>query len=605
MVSPADGSPRVPGSPGQGSSASRAQNINYRESHDSLHPNFIAIPVERTPHSVRLRRDSLLHNPLGSFKGVNSLGRFASSFSRAQSFRTIEPLSQHSRSYFRDNDELFDRDTLAPSYHGQRLSTVVQRNEFEPLRPKPSNDSIAIDEQGDYDAIDDSSFVQSYRSPSVYSYGATGNLIGGDASSFTDFQEATPLVLKKVEAKGKVVTVIAGQSTAPQTIFNSVNVLIGIGLLALPLGLSHSGWLLGIPALALCAYLTFNSAELLSRCMDTDPTLMTYSDLAYVTFGPKGRALISLLFSLDLMASGVSLIVLFADSLNALFPSISIIHFKVIAFLVLTPPSFLPLNILSLVSLAGITSTIGVVIVIFLCGFTKSTSPGSLIEFATTNMFPNSIPDALIAIGILMAPFGGHAIFPNLKVDMRHPHKFKDCLKVTYSITFLTDMSMAIIGFLMFGDAVKDEITKSVLLTKGYPQFTYWLICALMATVPFSKTPLNARPIISIFDMALRLQDISEFKGLAYGWRLTLKISVRIFVNALFVIIAIMFPAFDKIIAFMGAGLCFLLCLILPAIFYMTICKDTITNRERVECWIIIVFSAIFSVVGTTAAILY
>jgi vesicular inhibitory amino acid transporter len=533
---------------------------------------------------------------------VNSLGRFASSYSRAQSFRTIEPLTHAARSYFKDDDALFDRDTLAPSFQGERLSTVIPRHDVGFLIPKQSNESIAIDEQGDFDAIDDSSFVQSYRAPSIYSYGATQNL---DATSFAEFQESTPLLLKKVETKGKVVTVIAGQSTAPQTIFNSVNVLIGIGLLALPLGLSHAGWLLGIPALSLAAYLTFQSAELLSRCMDTDPTLMTYSDLAYVTFGPKGRALISLLFSLDLIASGVSLIVLFADSLNALFPQISINHFKLIAFLVLTPPSFLPLNILSLVSLAGITSTIGVVIIIFASGFTKSTTPGSLIEFAQTRMLPNTLADAFIAIGILMAPFGGHAIFPNLKVDMRHPQRFKECLKVTYSITYLTDLCMAVIGFLMFGGAVKDEITKSVLLTPGYPKFTYWLICALMAIVPLSKTPLNARPIISIFDLSFNVQDISHCTGFAFAWRSTLKLGLRIFVNALFVIIAILFPAFDKIIAFMGAGLCFLLCLILPSAFYMTICQDTITPRERLVCWVTIVVSAIFSIVGTAAAIIY
>lgn len=572
-------------------------------SNESLHPNFISIPIERTPHSVHVRRGSVLNNPVGSFRGVNSLGRFASSYSRAQSFKAIEPLSTTARSFFRDGDELFDRDTLAPAIDGQRLSTVVQnRGDLDLLRPKPSDDSLGHDhDDGDYDAIDDSSFVQSYRPPSIYSHGATNNF----DSTFSEFNESTPLVLKKVEARGKVVTVIAGQSTAPQTIFNSVNVLIGIGLLALPLGMSHAGWLIGVPALSLCAYLTYHSAKLLSRCMDTDPTLMTYSDLAYVTFGPGGRALISLLFSLDLIASGVSLIVLFADSLNALFPEISINSFKVIAFLVLTGPSFLPLNILSLVSLAGITSTIGVVVVIFACGFTKATSPGSLIEFASTNMLPKTMADALVSIGILMAPFGGHAIFPNLRVDMRHPHKFEECLKTTYSITYVTDMSMAVIGFLMFGGAVKDEITKSVLLTTGYPQFTYWLICALMATVPLSKTPLNARPIISIFDHALHVQDVSQTTGALRWWKSTVKVFNRVFVNALFVVIAILFPMFEKIIAFMGAGLCFLLCLILPAVFYMTICKDTITRSEIIVCSVTIFVSSCFSIVGTAAAIIY
>lgn len=56
-------------------------------------------------------------------------------------------------------------------------------------------------------------------------------------------KEREPLLVKRVEREdGKVVAVIVGQSTMPQTVFNSVNVLIGIGLLSLPLGIKYSGW---------------------------------------------------------------------------------------------------------------------------------------------------------------------------------------------------------------------------------------------------------------------------------------------------------------------------------------------------------------------------
>lgn len=56
-------------------------------------------------------------------------------------------------------------------------------------------------------------------------------------------KEREPLLVKTVRSEeGKVEVVIVGQSTLPQTVFNSVNVLIGIGLLSLPLGLRYSGW---------------------------------------------------------------------------------------------------------------------------------------------------------------------------------------------------------------------------------------------------------------------------------------------------------------------------------------------------------------------------
>lgn len=573
--------------------------------------HYISIPVERTPHSVRIRRDSIFNNALGSFKGVNSLGRFASSVGRAQSFKTIEKELTHRRSFFRNNEELFDPDTLAPSAHGERLSTIYPNYNNNIDQWRSQNQVQSSDAHSDFyaDVLDDSSLMnQSFlnRSQSNYSgYGAINSDTHSTNNNFNDYPESTPLVLKKVEkSDGKVVTIIAGQSTGPQTVFNSVNVLIGIGLLALPLAFKHSGWVVGVPTLVICAFLTFCSAEILSRCMDTDPTLMTYSDLAYVTFGTKGRTLISILFSLDLLASGVALIILFADSLNALFPSISINQFKIIAFLVLTPPSFLPLNILSLISLLGISSTISVVGVIFISGFLKKSTPGSLVEFASTNLYPKSWNDALIAIGLLLSPFGGHSIFPNLKVDMRHPDKFKDCLKTTYAITLLTDLSMAVIGFLMFGSNVLDEVTKSVLTTTGYPKWTYIVICALMSLVPLSKTPLNARPIITILDHLCGTFTISEYKGSEYVFKYALRLFLRVFVNAVFVFVAVVFPAFDKIVALMGSSLCFILCLILPCLFYLKICKETITKSEKILCYIVITISTILSIVATTSTIL-
>lgn len=56
-------------------------------------------------------------------------------------------------------------------------------------------------------------------------------------------KEREPLLVKTVEREdGVLETTIVGQSTLPQTVFNSVNVLIGVGLLSLPLGIRYSGW---------------------------------------------------------------------------------------------------------------------------------------------------------------------------------------------------------------------------------------------------------------------------------------------------------------------------------------------------------------------------
>ena len=107
----------------------------------------------------------------------------------------------------------------------------------------------------------------------------------------------------------------------------------------------------------------------------------------------------------------------------------------------------MPLPVLSIFSLLGILSTISITILVMVCGFLKPNAPGSLLDVMPTNLYPKSFIDLLLAIGILMAPFGGHAIFPNLKTDMRHPYKFTKTLGTTYAITLITDTSMGVLGF--------------------------------------------------------------------------------------------------------------------------------------------------------------
>ncbi|AQZ09612.1 AVT1 (YJR001W) [Zygosaccharomyces parabailii] len=594
----------------------RGENTNHSQVH------YISIPVnENRTYSHILedssfpagsfapRRQSILDQPIGSFRGVNSLSRFATSLRRANSFRHIDVHPEVSRNYFeQSNDELVNPETMEPTHGGRRLSVALGRAGNLAIRPSIGNlddrriTGHALQDTDDYGgtAVSVSSDNHSQfrdgasMGESVVVPGATGIGIGDNES----------ITLRKIEGKdGEIVTVLAGKSTGPQTIFNSVNILIGIGLLALPLGLKHAGWIPGLILLTLMAFATFCSAELLSRCLDTDPTLMSYADLGYAAFGSRGRALISCLFTLDLLGSGVSLIILFGDSLNALIPKYSSNFFKILGFLAVTPGVFIPLSILSNISLLGITSTIGTVVIIALCGLAKREAPGSLIDRMPTELWPESFRSLCLSIGLLSACWGGHAVFPNLKSDMRHPAKFKDCLKTTYKITAITEIGSSIIGYFMFGSIVDDEITRNVLLTEGYPNFVYVLISALMSVIPIAKTPLNARPIISVLDTIMGIEG-EECKTDHPSSRTTklIRFFNRIIVNVLFVVIAIVFPKFDKLIAFLGAGLCFTICLILPCLFYLRICNSTIKWWEKILCHITIYLSLCLATLGVGAA---
>ena len=281
---------------------------------------------------------------------------------------------------------------------------------------------------------------------SYRSYGTVGSETDGRPTITTVWQQAEegtgaeeelqPVLVREVEQDGKFVLTVEGQSTLPQTVFNSINVLIGVGLLSLPLGLKYAGWLCGMAFLFFSALVTAYTAKLLARCMDLDPSLITFSDVAYISFGTRARVFSSVLFTLELMAANVALVVLFADSLDLLFPGLmSLVQWKMACTVILIPLTFLPLRLLSFTSVIGIVSCIcsksltrralgcmvdaadfvsTVVLIVIIDGLIKPHTPGSLIEPAATYLLPARWSTLPLSFGLLLSPWGGHSVFPNV-----------------------------------------------------------------------------------------------------------------------------------------------------------------------------------------------
>lgn len=180
------------------------------------------------------------------------------------------------------------------------------------------------------------------------------------AGSTQPDKEREPFLVKQVaDEDGKIVNVVVGQSTLPQTVFNSANVLIGVGILSLPLAFRYSGWIVGLVFFTLSALVTSYTSKLLAKCLDVDNALITFADLAYVSFGSKARFAVSILFTLELLAACVALVILFADSLDALIPGWGVTEFKLVCAVIVVPLSFMPLRFLSFSSVLGILCCLG------------------------------------------------------------------------------------------------------------------------------------------------------------------------------------------------------------------------------------------------------
>lgn len=401
--------------------------------------------------SMSMRINSLAH-----VGGVNSLENFARSWSRAAGFPEIAPrkpsfVIEGHRDQGDDDLEGSRRSDTQPS-SGESRSLLRQQLERGGASSEEVFDQQPSPYQEDEEALHHQEVARSppdgtggildrapyLASPFVSSYGGVNGSLSSRVNDSSmrhaaglyheqqakgrqePDKEQEPLLIHVIEQKdGTRVQVFVGRSTLPQTVFNSVNVLIGVGLLSLPLGLKYSGWLIGMIFLFLAAITTRYTAAILAKCLDLNTSLIGFADIAYQAFGERARVATAFLFTIELVATGVALAVLFADSLDALIPGWGLLEWKILCGLILIPLSFVPLRYLSVTSVLGIVCCIGsklmtrkgmqgkaehiiVVILIFVDGALKLHSPGSLRDPAPTSLLPQRWSTLPLSFGLLM-----------------------------------------------------------------------------------------------------------------------------------------------------------------------------------------------------------
>jgi vesicular inhibitory amino acid transporter len=254
------------------------------------------------------------------------------------------------------------------------------------------------------------------------------------------------------------------KSTFAQSLFNSVNILMGIGLLSLPFAFNITGWAVGLGLLGLFAMMTHHTASLLQSCLDFQKedgsVCHTFGDLGELAFGPIGRSAISFIFFFELVAACIALVILSADSIVALFPLLNIDLVK-ISIVILVFPLTIPksLSIASYGSLIGILALFNLMSILIYDGLSTQETPGSIWLPAETSVMPVEWFPIPFAFGLLMAGFSGHSVFPNIYRDMAEPQKYRSLVNWTYLIIMFLYVLIASLGYLMFGKLVREEVT--------------------------------------------------------------------------------------------------------------------------------------------------
>lgn len=109
----------------------------------------------------------------------------------------------------------------------------------------------------------------------------------------------------------------------------------------------------------------------------------------------------------------------------------------------------------------------------------------------------------------------------------------------------------------------------------------------------------SARPLVATFEVLCGLGAHVPGEDRSEGFQQIGRALVRVFVVVMIVGLAVVFPSFDRIMAFLGSFLCFTICIIFPLAFYLKIFGKEISRGERILDWILLVVSCILAAVGT------
>ncbi|KAJ6432299.1 hypothetical protein OIU84_019523 [Salix udensis] len=381
-------------------------------------------------------------------------------------------------------------------------------------------------------------------------------------------------------------------TTFLRTCFNGLNALSGIGILSVPYALSQGGWL-GLILLFLVAVLCWYTGLLLRRCMDSDPLIRSYPDIGERAFGYKGRALVSIFMYLELYLVAVEFLILEGDNLDKLFPNtgfkIAGLHiggktaFVLLTALVILPTTWLKsLHMLAYVSAGGVVASVLLVACVLWVGAVDG------VGFHENGVLLNwrGLPTTL---SVFTFCYCGHAVFPTLCNSMKDRSQFSKVLLVCFVTSTVTYGSMAVLGYLMYGEHLKSQVTLNLPIRK---------IGSKIAIYSTLVNPLTKYAIITA-PIATAIEDTLVFSNSRY-----VSVLIRTVIVISTVVVALTIPFFGYVMAFIGAFFSVTASILLPCLCYLRIDKSARRfGKELVLIVGILIVGSFAGVIGTYTSI--
>lgn len=375
-------------------------------------------------------------------------------------------------------------------------------------------------------------------------------------------------------------------------IFNLTKSAVGVGTLYLHARLYRLGFGLGLAVLLLAATMSTLSLHLLSRLAHNCGTgdYFVIGKQALGRFGELSTSVALLLFLL----AALIYYCFFAgkylqetlDYLNVDYSGFASLTYAVPALLCMFPLACLrDLSALSVASVAGMVSMIGVMLLVVYYYFTTGEPKLSL---AQAFAYPNDIgPAAWGAFGGIIFAFVNHFTVVSLMPVLQRPTAARRaCLNVASTLaSLLVYLPCAVCGYLMFKENPK---VGSLLSVENNVMFA--IARAVVGCVVMLSFPLLLDPARSTLAAFLPIEDSpARHYGLTFGLTFVPLLVVLKFGNDC-----------DGILSLISAMCGSILVFIAPPIFFLSLQgKMVVHGYERISAYALLVFGLIALVTGT------
>lgn len=404
----------------------------------------------------------------------------------------------------------------------------------------------------------------------------------------------------------------AGTSSTAQAMANSVNILLGVGLLSVPYALKQGGWA-GLGVLGMLGLVTNYTGKALIRVQARGSLpdakrgngarrpLSSYEDIGEAAFGANGRAFITWVLYTELLGTCALFFILEGDHLSALFDGTKYLShssqwWQCASAAVMIPTLWLAdLSALSYVGALGAVASVSLVGVVAsqllsVDGFPATAAPPGLESTAMLHLA--TLP---VSFGLLAFVFAGHAVFPAIYASMAEPEEYEPMLDRTYQIVGVTCALIGGAGYAMYGDAVKDEVTLN--LPAGAASTA---ALALIAVNPLSKFALTMDPVARGLEQTLLSSDSER---LAFEESPLKARALRTALGLGALAAAAKVPFFAVVMSLIGSFLTLTVSVIFPAACHLKVFEDELTDFEKRTDWAIMIVGGFCVVAGSASAV--